>query len=948
MDTGPSKHRLLLVDGDPKSLRVLEVSLKKAGFEVVTATQGSEALGALQAALPDLIISDTDLDGTDGFDLCRQIKAKPEWAKIPFLFVSGRKSIEDKIRGLELGVEDYLTKPIYIKEIGIRVRTALQRAERERLESRREGRTKFTGDLSDIGVVDLVQTIDLNRKSGIIHIVNRDGRRGTIFFREGRVIDAEVGRLSGAEAMYRLFSWSDGRFEVEFKPIRRRDVIDSPSAALLMEGMRRLDEWTRLLERLPALDSVVEVDVRVLAEQLADLPDEMNGILRLCDGARTLLAVIDDSDYPDLEALTVVSKLCGQGIIYSREPASRRGEAEPSSELARWLAEGNAEDGAVADEGSADQQLVSEAEPAGSRDIAVGERRASTDEARPSGERQGGKTLKAFSLDAATFSLDTPPPGGAAPGATADPESVAPSQKLTGNTLRLTAVLPDPGSPAALPASGPAPPPTSDRAAEPASPLEVSAVVEDSWREPVEVPIGLSPTPPGGVGVAAATAAKPAADAAGTMSKPDTLRGFPVPEGLAQADQTDPARKSGVTGDDRRARTAIGYAPAASEAAALARTGPVSAPKPAAEAARETDWGGWVQGAESKPPAESERLQAAAPCAEASAEPGKPASAGGPRRPPVAPEVGRPRPRTTEQGIQTQQADEPPRMAEATPPSKSPTGERPATTTFIIERLDGDVVPHERRWPLFVVALALVGAGGWFALRLGSTASRPRTSPGGETPAATVPTESVSSANEAGQVMVNRESSQPADQAPGSPPVTAPVAVEKQVAALADPQAKLASAAGREPGGQPKMASGETPRRAADGGQPRAAPAGSVAPGVGDLRERCMKVNAGGNGKPTAVLAACRPVIEAEPEAVDIMVILARAELDRGRAAEARSWAKRALEVNPDLADAYVLLGGAEQEAENPAEAKAAYKKYLELAPSGRHARELRAILDSL
>ena len=79
-----------------------------------------------------------------------------------------------------------------------------------------------------------------------------------------------------------------------------------------------------------------------------------------------------------------------------------------------------------------------------------------------------------------------------------------------------------------------------------------------------------------------------------------------------------------------------------------------------------------------------------------------------------------------------------------------------------------------------------------------------------------------------------------------------------------------------------------------------------------------------------------------------MMVILARAELDRGRAAEARSWAKKALAVNPDLADAYVFLGGAEQEAENPEAAKAAYKKYLELAPNGRHARELRAVLDSL
>jgi tetratricopeptide (TPR) repeat protein len=96
------------------------------------------------------------------------------------------------------------------------------------------------------------------------------------------------------------------------------------------------------------------------------------------------------------------------------------------------------------------------------------------------------------------------------------------------------------------------------------------------------------------------------------------------------------------------------------------------------------------------------------------------------------------------------------------------------------------------------------------------------------------------------------------------------------------------------------------------------------------------------------ILAACRSAIEAQPEAADVMVILARAELDRGRATDARSWAKKALAVNPDLADAYLLLGGAEQEANNPAEAKAAYKKYLELAPTGRHARDLRAILDSL
>lgn len=165
MQSSVTKHRLLLVDGDPKSLRVLDVSLKKAGFQVITATNGLEALSALEST-PDLIISDTHMPEMDGFELCRRIKQRSEWAKIPFIFLSSRKSIEEKIRGLELGVEDYLTKPIYIKEIVTRVRMLLQRAQRERLESRRDNRTKFAGQLWDIGVVDLVQTIEINRKSG--------------------------------------------------------------------------------------------------------------------------------------------------------------------------------------------------------------------------------------------------------------------------------------------------------------------------------------------------------------------------------------------------------------------------------------------------------------------------------------------------------------------------------------------------------------------------------------------------------------------------------------------------------------------------------------------------------------------------------------------------------------------------------------------------------------
>src|SRR5579859_2907912 len=212
-----AKQSLLLVDGDTKSLRVLEVSLKKAGFNVTTAINGQDALGKVETAAPDLIISDTKMPEMDGFELVERLKQNADWSTIPFIFLTAQSDVEDKIRGLELGVEDYLTKPIYIKEILTRVKILLQKKQRQSLEeNRRESRTKFAGQLSDMAVVDLIQTIEISRKSGVIHFKHPDGKRAAIYFRNGKVIDAELGRLSGEAAVYRLLVWTEGDFEVEF------------------------------------------------------------------------------------------------------------------------------------------------------------------------------------------------------------------------------------------------------------------------------------------------------------------------------------------------------------------------------------------------------------------------------------------------------------------------------------------------------------------------------------------------------------------------------------------------------------------------------------------------------------------------------------------------------------------------------------------------------------
>ena len=311
-----AKQQLLLVDADPRSVRVLEVSLKKAGFSVTTASDGQDALSKIAFSTPDLVLTDTRLPRLDGYELVRKLKDNPEHAAIPVVFLTSQKSIEDKIRGLELGVEDYLTKPIFVRELIARVNLLLAKRTHQSLATNTPNgrRTRLSGDLEDMGVVDLLQTFEVGRKSGVARIES-SGRIAVVYFRDGKVVDAELGRLCGEEAVYRSLIWSAGTFEVEFCPVDRKDTIPTSTQGLLMEGMRRLDEWGRLLEQLPPLETTFEVDHEQLVDRLNEIPDELNGILRLFDGRRTLMEVVDNSPFEDLSTLSTVTKLYFEGLL---------------------------------------------------------------------------------------------------------------------------------------------------------------------------------------------------------------------------------------------------------------------------------------------------------------------------------------------------------------------------------------------------------------------------------------------------------------------------------------------------------------------------------------------------------------------------------------------------------------------------------------------------------
>ncbi len=124
--TGRDVPNILIVDDEPNIIELASLYLKQDGFNVEGVTTGKEALAKQQSHNPDLVILDLMLPDLDGFEVCRQIRAR---SRVPILMLTARKENVDKIVGLELGADDYLTKPFDPREMVARVRAILRRSQ---------------------------------------------------------------------------------------------------------------------------------------------------------------------------------------------------------------------------------------------------------------------------------------------------------------------------------------------------------------------------------------------------------------------------------------------------------------------------------------------------------------------------------------------------------------------------------------------------------------------------------------------------------------------------------------------------------------------------------------------------------------------------------------------------------------------------------------------------
>lgn len=331
-----AKPFVLVADADPRSLRILEVALHKARYEVATVADAAAALHILKTRKPDVVLCDAQLPGEDGYALCRLVRADPALEGMPFLIMSADKSRATKAKAIEAGADDFLGKPLLLRELASRLHLLVEQREIEAV-AERGSPAGLTGEVADLGLVDLFQSLDAWGKTGVVICEAPDGRAARVWVRDGQVIDAEVWPLAGEAAFWRLLTWESGSFRADFAPVERERRIEGGTQAVLMEAMRRVDELARAADELPP-GLVLGVDVTALASRLAALPDEVNGVVRAFDGSRTLREALARSTVDDLNTLAIVRKLLEVGVLRRPEAALNATPSSPGKpSLEAWL-----------------------------------------------------------------------------------------------------------------------------------------------------------------------------------------------------------------------------------------------------------------------------------------------------------------------------------------------------------------------------------------------------------------------------------------------------------------------------------------------------------------------------------------------------------------------------------------------------------------------------------
>jgi CheY-like chemotaxis protein len=248
--------KLLLVDDNPMVLKMLEHALAPLA-RVVSASDSADALLKAVDDPPDLVVCDYRMPGMDGRQLVEKLKSRPATANFSAVLMASRTDIDERLSPQDVA-DDYIAKPFFLKEATRRIKRTVDRIALEKMAKTAPSDGVVRGNLSQMNVIDLMQSLEMGRKSCQLKL-NHQGDKCEVFFAEGQVkhatYNSSSGDLVGDPAVFKVLRWTGGNFELNFEGKTDKETTQLNTQGLLMEGLRQLDESQRDAEPDPAGDA---------------------------------------------------------------------------------------------------------------------------------------------------------------------------------------------------------------------------------------------------------------------------------------------------------------------------------------------------------------------------------------------------------------------------------------------------------------------------------------------------------------------------------------------------------------------------------------------------------------------------------------------------------------------------------------------------------------------
>jgi CheY-like chemotaxis protein len=211
--------------------------------KVTTATDAADALLKAVDDTPDLLLCDYRMPGMDGRQLVEKLKSRPATANFSAVLMANKADIAERLSPQD-AADDYLEKPFFLKDAMRRVKRMIDRIAIEKLAKTAPSDGVVRGSLSQMNVIDLMQSLEMGRKSCKLSLSNQ-GDKCEVFFVEGQVKHATYGSLVGDQAVFKVLRWTGGNFQLDFDGKTDKETTQLNTQGLLMEGLRLLDESSR-------------------------------------------------------------------------------------------------------------------------------------------------------------------------------------------------------------------------------------------------------------------------------------------------------------------------------------------------------------------------------------------------------------------------------------------------------------------------------------------------------------------------------------------------------------------------------------------------------------------------------------------------------------------------------------------------------------------------------